>query len=217
MEEQGRSDSGKFLKGGLVKIGFDVDGVLANFCTSYEALHVAVRGANHFAPWALSEGPVSWNWPEEYGYTPEETAEVWQAIKESSTFWMNLSTLPDFEGFKRWWETATGLLSSKEIYFISDRPGRYVKKQTELWLANHLVLETVMYSPTVLISGQKGEIAHALKLDYYVDDKAENVVDVQRKSPDTKVFLLDRAYNRHYAFAPGVRIKSLSEFLTALV
>lgn len=194
-----------------MRIGFDIDGVLADFCTAYEHEVVAMAGGvNLFQPWAMNVGPVTWNWPEHYGYTKEIVSAVWNKIKASNDFWLNLSALPEMDLFAAWHYQMRG---NHEMYFVTARPGREVKLQTELWLRQRLSLE-YNENITVLISDQKGMICRALNLDMYVDDKAENVQSVMDQSVTTNPYLIDRAYNRH--MNPGRRIASLEEFLATV-
>jgi uncharacterized HAD superfamily protein len=193
----------------MLKIGFDIDGVLANFCHSYEDKYKEVTGVNRFAPWHPDVGPLTWNWPtEHYGYTKEQTDEVWRRIKADPNFWEDLPSAPGFmQHFKNWFISHAHY---HEVYFVTARPGTRTKRQTENWF--HRRLLTV---PTMLISDQKGMVARALNLDYYVDDKAENIADVVKQSPHTKAYLLDKAYNRHMN-PGGVRLANLEEFLQVL-
>lgn len=177
-----------------MKIGIDIDGVLADFCSAYEALHVEVTGRNTFAPYGQEEGPVTWNWPVVYGYTKEETAEVWRRIKEHNGFNMGLTALPDARVLEKWWwEKRHGAREAREaIYFITARVGDTVKYQTERWMQ-----EVLDYgSPTVIIASDKGAIAKALNLDIYIDDNWHNAFNTGTVSPTTQVYLVDRAYNR---------------------
>lgn len=208
-----------------MKIGIDIDGVLADFCTAYEALHVEVTGRNTFAPYGQEEGPVTWNWPVVYGYTKEETAEVWNRIKSSDNFNMLLKTLPDARALRHW----RGV-RKHDVYFVTARVGERVKWQTEEWLQD--VFGYYDETPTVLIASDKGAIAKALNLDIYVDDNWHNAYNTGVASPTTQVYLIDRAYNRpesslripddRYSIPLGVandsgqpyhRIKSLMEAL----
>ena len=190
-----------------MRIGFDVDGVLARFTTAYQQLVVDVAGIDLFEPHDATSPPC-WHWPEYRGYNTHIMNTVWGRIKNSHDFWMSLSELPDcctlrtlILDLQRW----------HDIYFVTSRVGRDVKWQTEQWLRLHLQMDL----PTVLISSEKGLVARALKLDVYVDDNADNVNDVveqtllstrrQRVSlgdeqPDTRVYLIDKSYNR----PPGV-------------
>lgn len=186
-----------------MRIAFDIDGVLAAFVPSYEMLFAQITGRDNFKPVAY-DGPESWNWPSDhYGYTKEETKQVWDTIKKSRTFWQNLPPTPGFGLFKGWWEQHE---QEHEVYFVTARPGTDTKFQTEQWFIGHLG-----EIPTVLISEEKGEVCHALGIEYYVDDKAENILDVQTKSPKTLAYLIDKQYNRHIEV--DNRIKGLGNFL----
>ena len=187
-----------------MRIGFDIDGVLANFPPAYEKLFVDITGDNNFPP-LTSEGPGSWNWPTDlHGYTAEHTKEAWRRIKKSPDFWVSLDAiLPDFIHFMNWLGEHE---DDHELYFVTARPGTETKWQTEQWFINRIGV-----APTVLISEEKGMIAKALNLDLYVDDKAENIKDVEEKSPNTKAYLIDRGYNRH--ISTKHRIANLEEFL----
>lgn len=185
-----------------MRIGFDIDGVLAAFIPAYERMFVLETGRNTFPPIGPDSVP-EWNWPTRYGYTSEETRAVWARINSNSAFWKTLEPTPDFDAFFDWqvWQTP-----DVEMYFVTSRPGTCPKDQTEQWFLRHL--GTV---PTVLISDEKGMVCRALKLDYYVDDKLENIEDVAVKSPQTFAYLLDRAYNREREVPR--RIQRLTDFL----
>ncbi len=170
-----------------MRVGFDIDGVLADFCTAYEDLIIGISGEDYFPLWAASEGPATWNWPEHHGYDPSVIKEAWRQIKASETFWQDLRPTTDFRMFSRWYRD-----TDHEVYFVTARPGLQVKNQTEEWFWEHGVR-----GATVLISDQKGAVCNALGLDYYVDDKGENVESVELLSPSTNAFLIDRTYNRH--------------------
>lgn len=187
-----------------MRIGFDIDGVLANFIPRYEEMFVFETGRNDFPPIDPVNSVPIWNWPDLYGYTSAETRAVWQRIKTNNAFWSTLNPTPEFSLFARWFYHNE--VRDHEIYFVTSRPGINPKLQTEEWFYKHLGCPT-----TVLISEEKGEVCHALNLDLYVDDKAENIRDVTLKAPNTKAYLIDRAYNRH--MATGIRIASLEEFL----
>jgi hypothetical protein len=64
-----------------------------------------------------------------------------------------------------------------EVFFITQRPataGETVQRQTQRWL-----LAQGFDVPSVLvIGGSRGAAAGALRLDYHVDDSAQNCVDV---------------------------------------
>lgn len=196
-----------------MRIGFDVDGVLANFCDAYETACIqAAEGKNLFQPWSLQDGPVTWNWPEHYGYTKEEVGRVWQMIKNSNHFWSDLTALPDMLVLERWLVKNWRANVIDEMYFVTSRPGINAKAQTEDWFLN----KGNGIFATVLISDEKGLIAKGLNLDFYVDDKIENVESVIEHSPKTRVSLMDREYNRKAAHLDLYRISNLSQFLDSV-
>lgn len=178
-----------------MRIGFDIDGVLADFNTSFIELVKDVTGRDLFGPgfW-----PATWNYPEAAGYTADECSASWQAIKDGGTFWRNLNPLPDMRVLRQWYFEADPQPIAREtgyheFYFITSRMGKNVKLQTEEWLDEQMEVQ----GNTVLISSEKGALAKALKLDYYVDDRAENILDVNTKSPETFAYLIQQPWNQH--------------------
>lgn len=168
-----------------VRVGVDVDGVLANFNEAFIDRVVRITGRDLF-PERPFDIPC-WNYPEFYGYTKEENDAVWNSIETDGSFWESLPAYPDTA------DAIEYLLSRSrwcgdDIYFVTSRPGINAKQQTEHWLLWH------GYSrPTVLISGAKGLCARALKLDVYIDDRWENTVDTAKQN--TRTFLMHRPWN----------------------
>jgi hypothetical protein len=182
-----------------MRIGFDVDGVLANFFTAYEkqviekANGLDLFGQNKY-PDVL---PPVWNWPEHYGYDNEIVSKVWSYIKDNPIFWDTLTPLPaldlliDFD------------YVSNDLYFITDRPGQGAQAVTANWLASELG-----FIPSLIISRKgKGLVANALDLDLYIDDKVENVLDCQEKAPEVRTYLAPQyPYNLNHKDFPRVKL-----------
>lgn len=172
-----------------MRIGIDIDGVLADFNSSFIQTVIAVTGEDKFPPRPFDI--PTWHYPQYFGYSEEvmdyKKGPVWAAIFENPSFWSSLIAYPKVPLFLL-------ILASDTVhdfYFITNRDGIQVKNQTERWLN-----AKGFPRPTVLISGAKGLCAQALKLDVYVDDRWENCLDVKEKSPSTRVFILDRPWNR---------------------
>lgn len=187
------------------RIGIDVDGVLAAFNESFIPLMANFTGRNLFPENFV---PTTWNYPQTVGYTDKEVAAVWDWIVQSPDFWMNLGALPNFEVFAKWMSTLNPW--TYELYFITARPGLAAKWQTEEWFYERLGM-----TPTVIISSEKGMVARALRLDFYVDDRLENTADVTVLSPTTQVFLLDQPWNQHER-PHGQRIERLGQMFAAI-
>jgi hypothetical protein len=94
-----------------------------------------------------------------------------------------------------------------------------------------------MWNPTVMISGEKGFVAKALKLDAYIDDRWDNCVDVVNATRiehkhveldicDTqvsytydypcRVFLLSQPWNAGKSMAGVERIDAVADMLDGL-
>ena len=176
-----------------MRIGIDVDGVLADFNEAYIRLTTQLTGRDLFPsrPFDIT----TWNYPESYGYTAEEVSRVWAAIKADPFFWQGLAPYDTAEDAMR--AIHLRWRANDDIYFITSRPGIDAKKQTENWLRMYWPLYTVP-PLTVLISSEKGLCAQALNLDVYIDDRVENVTDVHfRTEASTRAHLLDQPWNRH--------------------
>lgn len=174
----------------MSKLGFDIDGVLAGFSKGYEDLCIELTGENLFKV-RFPDFQPTWHFPEFYGYSKElmdyKTGPVWTEIRNRPYFWYSLPDMPESQWFSAWYREHA---REHDIYFITDRPGKTAKRQTEQWLAERDVLY-----PTVIISHGKGDAVSALGLDFYVDDKGENIQDVQKKAPKCTSVLLHRPYN----------------------
>lgn len=196
-----------------MKLGFDVDGVFADFNSSFIERVVVVTGRDLFPPRPFDI--PCWDYPEHYGYTREETSAVWQGIEKDRTFWLNLSP---YDGAMDILERIRVLSidHDHDVYFITSRPGIGAKGQTETWLATHS--GDFLWNPTVLVSGDKGRCAKALKLDYYIDDRFENCLDVAVSGGGCQTFLMDRPWNNRADHEDDrlTRVDAVSEMLDAL-
>jgi 5'(3')-deoxyribonucleotidase len=173
-----------------MRIGFDVDGVLADFNTAFMDYYAQVVGEDKF-PKRPFDIPT-WDYPAFYGYTKEQDKAVWGKIVQDKTFWWKLPLYP-------WTEQVLQKLDELEhdgadVYYITSRPGISAKWQTEAWLRDH---GCELYDrPTVLVSSLKGHCAKALHLDLYFDDKNENCEDVLNMAHDTRCITVAQPWNK---------------------
>lgn len=193
-----------------MRIGFDLDGVLCEIFPAYADMFVRTTGRNTFLPGDIPE-PPDYNVHRLRGYTMEEEKQVWKTVGLSSDWWFNLPALPETAQLK---DALHSVLDDHECYFITARSGIRVKEQTEDWLRYHLNID---HFPTVLIvgHGQKGNVAQALNLHTYIEDNADNALDVVRKSPETKTYLVNRNYNQPEGWNPMPEIVSENASLVA--
>jgi 5'(3')-deoxyribonucleotidase len=180
-----------------VKIGVDIDGVLADFNSAFIDLVREVTG--------VSLPPVSDSYPDTWAYHRaggvDEAGDnmLWSTIVGGQFFRM-LRPLP-------FAVTALHRLSKREmsgdhVYYISTRPGPFSKAQSEDWLRDLL-----SYRPTVIISSHKGAIAEGLELDVMIDDKPENLEAVNDRYACCQTVLVDAPYNRSVKTGDGMAIK----------
>lgn len=189
-----------------MRVGFDVDGLLADFNVGFiNALNQEVGTqvvCSNYLPKVWDYAPLF--------YTDDVIRATWEHIKSPHTqFW---ARLPVCWFAERCAAALWSLYGEHDVYFITARPGASAKAQTESWLREHFKLS----NPTVLISSQKGLAAAVLGLDVYVDDNLDNITAVQNQSPRTQALLYDYAYNRVPADMPDVkhRIDRLDDVFT---
>jgi uncharacterized HAD superfamily protein len=181
---------------------FDIDGVLADFVGAYTALAHEYYGT----PIYTSLEQASWDF-KQLGLTNAQKNFLWEKIKSSESWWTSLAPLLHRDTYI----DIDGLQMEADIYFVTSRPGVNVRWQTKQWLQAQGI-----YSPSVILSSRKGDVATGLQADFMIDDKAGNAIFVKYQSPKTRVFILDREYNQ---FNPGVigskveRIKSVEDFI----
>jgi len=174
-----------------LRIGFDIDGVLADFSAAFHEIEARLFGPEV----SLSEGQ-----PEEEEKAQENAASVemsgdaavprnakqstqetrrrrdaiWKAIQATPNFWRTLEPI-DPGAVAR--IHALMLRHKWEVFFITQRPttqGDTVQRQTQEWL-----VEQGFDLPSVLVlGGSRGAAAGALRLGYHVDDNSQNCLDV---------------------------------------
>lgn len=185
-----------------MRIGVDLDGVLANFESQFAPL---LSSLSHIAfPLSDPNFPPVWDWPEHYGCSTAEVEAAWEIVVKDESFWARLAPFKDTTD-----ADLTVLRHARaaghEIYFITTRLGVRCKEQSERWL--YMQGYT---NPTVIVSRKKGPVAQGIELDLFVDDKPSNILEVQRHSLTT-CYLLDRPYNK--TMDHPRRVRSVREML----
>ena len=176
-----------------LRVGFDVDGVIANFVKAFRETAAQVDGGAG----ARRE------------LTAESTKRTWDLIARTPQWWLGLDAyepdqirrLYELSRQRRW-----------EVYFLTTRPasgGETTQFQTQWWLeTNGFPLPSVLTVP-----GSRGDAAHAVKLDIAVDDRITNCVDIIAASR-AKALLLLRRDDKHVqdqALARGIGVVSTLE------
>jgi uncharacterized HAD superfamily protein len=186
----------------MVVVTCDVDGVLADFVLAFTELGHRMFGT----PITKTVDHISWNtFP---GMANYHVAEVWDAIDESSVFWLGLEPLVEPDIFSRLDRIER---RGGSVYFVTARSGKHAKQQTEQWLRTFGIT-----NPTVIVTTSKAETARVVCATHAIDDKAGNAVAIQYMST-AKSYLLDRPYNRFDNSVVGTkiqRITTVDEFLS---
>ena len=186
-----------------LRIGFDMDGVLADFGSAFRDYGTRLFGPAPPVTPDIGQRRLPGDQPEteearqaaaeqEFHNRVEEARalrrredKIWQAIENTSDFWMTLK--PTEEGVVRRIHELM-LRYRWEVFFITQRPhteGETVQRQTQRWL-----VEQGFDLPSVLvISGSRGAAARAIRLDYHVDDTVQNCFDIVADS-NAKAILL---------------------------
>jgi beta-phosphoglucomutase-like phosphatase (HAD superfamily) len=179
-----------------LRIGFDMDGVLADLSSAYKELEARLFGPNEVE----DEVPETPN-----GSGPGDDAEdeakqkaaelkalrhkreiVWHAIETTENFWTTLKPL-DAGAVPRLANLARR--HRWDVFFLTQRPetaGESGQRQTQRWLVG----QGFDLPSVIVVRGSRGKVAAALELDYLVDDTTKNCVDVKAESPSTRSILI---------------------------
>ena len=189
-----------------LRIGIDIDGVLADFRTAFH--EAAVRSLRHDVDDDLDFESVS-------PLSAADVRRVWEYIATAPNWWMEV---PAYEPDQIARLYSLTRASGWEVFFMTKRPpsaGDSVQFQTQWWIERF-----GFYLPAVLtVPGSRGDIANGLRLDLVVDDQLINCVEVISTAP-TKAVLVLRSNDpaaRQQAGNRGIGVVStLSEAITVI-
>ena len=184
----------------MLRLGIDVDGVVADFRSAFRALAerelgIAPRDAESDLTkadieqlWRAVAGKPNW-WLDVPAYEPDQIGRLYSRVRQS-----------------RW-----------EVFFMTSRPpsaGDSVQLQTQVWLERYgFFLPSVLTAPT----GARGELARSLRLDLALDDRIVNCLEIISASNSKAVMVLRNPAEpntRESAEARGVGV--VSTFAEAL-
>ena len=173
-----------------LRIGFDLDGVLADFASAFHAVETRLFGTD------ASSTPDDEDEPQAAqpaaGSAPARDRSrrdaIWRQIVATDDFWTTLQPT-DPSAVRRIHDLM--LRHRWEVVFITQRPatqGDTVQRQTQRWL----VAQGFELPSVLVISGSRGAAAGALRLDYHVDDSATNCLDVLSDSSARPILIVGK-------------------------
>jgi hypothetical protein len=187
----------------MLRLGIDVDGVVADFRNAFRGL--AVRELGRAADDVEAE------------LSKADVERLWRAVANIPNWWLDVPAHePDqitrlyAEARRRRWE----------VFFLTSRPpsaGDSVQLQTQVWLEKQ-----GFYLPSVLTipAGARGELARSLRLDLAIDDRMVNCIEIISASNSKAVLIARGAQEprlRETAEARGVGVvTSLAQGLDAI-
>lgn len=174
-----------------MKIGIDLDDCVAAFIGTF----VTLLNTKYGTP-PVGTLPIDWEWSN-FGLTQDQLEAAWTEVNQTYNFW---ETLEVCEGVTR--GTLKVLDRAHELFFITARVktnGANVKNQSARWLRDKFGID----NPTVIVTYNKGPLAKALELDYFVDDRPKNCIEVYNATDyKCKVFLKNSSHNTNRNVEP---------------
>lgn len=195
-----------------IKIGVDLDGVVADF--SYKFSTVLRKLYGDHLPLVTKESKVShWEWDMWYPeLNREQYMKAWEHVCNNEYgFWEDIPLVdePEWKNFLTLNEYA-----NLDVYFITARakvPGKSVAQQSQLWLDRNGWI-----NPQVIVTTEKEHFIKMLNIKYFIDDRKENCESVKLYNPNCNVYVYDALHNRGLEdFKLGIkRVHTLGEFVT---
>ena len=158
-----------------LRVGFDIDGVLADFRAGFFQVAAQVLGRSLSDPQDDLEL-----------FSEADSRKVWKIITQTPNWWLGLAAYEPRE-IARLYRLSRA--HTWEVFFMTTRvptAGDSVQFQTQWWLeAQGFFLPSV-----VTVYGSRGDLANSLRLDLLVDDQMLNCAEVIGASKAKAVLML---------------------------
>lgn len=196
-------------------IGFDIDGVLADFIAGVDKLAIehsqklcgTYTKRNNYCKDSTDWHLQKWfkdDWRHIYEDDVNCLLDIIFAKELNEEFWYEIiPPLIDDEGrsFLHYIVTST----RTNVYFVTFRPD---KKVTEDWLKKYFNLS----SPTVILSKYKSRIIKGIGIPIFFEDNAENILMINNKCPSCSLFVPEYPSNRDALRSLPFNKKSYNDF-----
>ncbi|MGE5216424.1 MAG: 5' nucleotidase, NT5C type [Chloroflexota bacterium] len=187
-------------------LGFDIDGVLADFITPFLSLLEIRTGSGPIDPASVTDP----NFTQHPFLTKETVIECMEAASYDPDFWRLLAPLPSPEQ----WRALDQLSRDHQVVFITHRWVRDtydIHRVTCDWLRRHGIADPVVH----FTQEKKSVLVKELNVELFVDDRRENCEDVANFT-DAAVFMPHRPYNQSFHHPKVRRIQQLDELFDHL-
>ena len=184
-------------------VGLDIDGVLADFVSSFLRVLEERTGTGRIDPQTY----VDPNFSDHPALSQEIVTECILKVSNDPRFWEQLHPLPSAEQ----WKILDGLSRQQKLIFVTHRyecDNYSIHQVTCGWLRKHGVSNPVVY----FTQSYKSELIGKLKVGLFVDDRHENCRDVAENT-DAVVLMPHRPYNQMFTHPRVQRIQDLDELL----
>jgi hypothetical protein len=152
-----------------------MDGVLADMESALVEHAEGLFGADESTAGAPAEAPdVVAPVVAKLRITPRQERRLWERVESIENFWESLTEIESGAVARLY---ALSVEQRWEVIFLTKRPatlGATAQIQTQRWLEAHGFARPSVY----VVQRSRGQIAAALALDFVIDDRPENCLDV---------------------------------------
>lgn len=194
----------------MIKLGIDIDGVLANFTEA------ALEVMDGLWPGRVPADYVqtTWDWSD-IGITSDDMKQLWATITNAPNFWHYVHSYGD--NVEDLWAYAWNHTKDREIYFVTARArtaGDSLLSQTAQWLTSRGLITPGASIIPMARGKSKSQIFDAIGIDVSIDDYDVNVREsIALAKNGHEAYLLDQPWNRSAHDLDHVRLHSIKEFL----
>lgn len=186
------------------RLGIDMDGVMADFISSFSALAYRL---GYVRTVVSPEQCESYDWFDQL-MTKEQSDLVWNVLQETPNWWMTLRPLVS--------PSEVNILNDAmrrgvPVVFLTARRGRTTGlstvQQTEAWLRG-IGIDTGKVE-NIIASRKKGNICAGLDLDAFLDDKPDNLAEIEKNGAGCLAVSRRWPYNKEW----GRHVFGVGEFI----
>jgi uncharacterized HAD superfamily protein len=189
----------------IINVAVDLDGVCSDFVKKFSTMANEMYGKKCHIITDL-DVVKHWDWHKWYPIKPAEEAAIWEKILKTRNFWTSMEVFN--RGQWEYFIDKIGKANNINVYFITNRAetvGVCATKQSAIWLEKN-----GWRYPYVIKTEDKEKFIENLNIEYFIDDKAENLISVKKHNPTCKIYAQDALYNKNTLKASKIDYKRVS-------